>query len=242
MPHSGRWSIIETMTVDNDDTEAGSSTMRRLALAGVIGPVLAVLVFTVGGALRPGYSPMRQAISDLGTRHGGWLLDTIGVAMGVGLIGFAVSFAVLMRPALKAGVRWFVTVCIALDGLGVITAGLFTDAPATVALHTLGSSLGTVTTVIAFAVVGVALRRNDRWRRLGVYSLAAAVVALLLVVVEYAFLMPRSPLYGIPVGGAFERADFIWHYAWYVVFGWRLFRGTPTPSRPVLAGVSPARP
>lgn len=80
-----------------------------------------------------------------------------------------------------------------------------------------------------------ALRRNPRWRRLGSYSLMAAVVALALVAVEYAFLMPRPPLYGTHVGGAFERADFIWHYAWYVVFGWRLFRDTPRRSGLALA-------
>lgn len=48
-------------------TENGSVRMRRLALAGVIGPVLSVAVFSVAGALRPGYSPMRQAISALDT-------------------------------------------------------------------------------------------------------------------------------------------------------------------------------
>lgn len=234
MRRPGASSKIEAMSVD-DGTAVGSPTMRRLSLAGVIGPVLAVLVFTVAGVTRPGYSPVRQAISDLGTRHGGWLVDAVAVAMGLGLIGFAVSFTVLMRPVLSAGVRWFAAVCIALDGLGVVTAGVFTAAPATVALHTVGSSLGVVTTVIAFAVVGIALRRKDSWRRWGVYSLTAAVVALALVAVEYAFLMPRSPLYGLPVGGAFERADFLWHYAWYVVFGWRLFREVPRLSTPAPA-------
>lgn len=218
-------------------TENGSVRMRRLALAGVIGPVLSVVVFTVAGALRPGYSPMRQAISALGTGPGGGVLDTVGLLMGVGLILFAASFAMLMRSTLTAGVRWFATACFGLDGLGVATAAVFTDAPATVTLHTVGSSLGTVSTLIAFVVVGIALRRNARWRRWGTYSLAAAAVALALVAAGYAFLMPRSPLHGIHVGGLLERADFTWHYAWYVAFGWRLFRGTPEVSRGRLAVV-----
>lgn len=223
------------MTVDSGAGN-GSVVMRRLALAGVIGPVLSVAVFTIAGLLRPGYSPVRTAISDLGTGPGGWALDSAGVAMGLGLLVFAATFAVRMRPVLQAGVRWFATVCIALDGLGVVTAGMFTDAPATVALHTVGASLGTVSTVIAFAAVGIALRRNAEWRPWGVYSLTAAVVAVALVVAEYAFLMPRSPLHGMHVGGLLERMDFIWHYGWYVVFGWRLFRG-----RRRLSGAAPAR-
>jgi hypothetical membrane protein len=39
---------------------------RWLALGGVAGPLLFVLAFTVAGMLRPGYSPVDQAISDLG--------------------------------------------------------------------------------------------------------------------------------------------------------------------------------
>lgn len=218
-------------------TQTRSVVTHRLALAGVIGPVLSVVVFTVAGALRPGYSPVRQAISALGTGPGGWVIDALGVVVGVGLIVFAASFASLMRPTLRPGVRWFATVCIVLDGLGVATASVFTDAPATVALHTVGSSLGTVSTLVAFVVVGVALRRNPRWRRWGTYSMVAAAGALALVAASYAFLMPRSPLHGIHAGGLFERADFVWHYAWYVAFGWRLFRETPEPSRTRLASV-----
>ncbi|KAB8185474.1 hypothetical protein [Microbispora catharanthi] len=40
-----------------------------------------------------------------------------------------------------------------------------------------------------------------------------------------AFLVPRSPSHPLHVGGLLERADFVWHYAWYVAFGYRLFRG-----------------
>ncbi len=41
-------------------------TARWLALARVVGPILFVGVFTLAGFLRPGYSPIHQAISDLG--------------------------------------------------------------------------------------------------------------------------------------------------------------------------------
>ncbi|WP_185949195.1 DUF998 domain-containing protein [Microbispora sp. KK1-11] len=215
------------MPNDSDDRVPGGErvALRRLALTGVVGPILSVLVFTVAGALRPGYSPVHQAISALGNGAGGRLVDAVAVAMGAGLVVFAVVFATLLRPVLGRGVRRFAAVCIVLDGLGVATAGVFTDAPATTALHTAGASLGAISTLVAFAVIGVALRRDARWRRWGGYSLAAAVVALALVAAEYALLMPRSPLHALHVGGLLERADFVWHYAWYVAFGYRLFRG-----------------
>lgn len=48
-------------------TENGSVRMRRLGLAGVIGPVLSVVVFSVAGALARATHGLRQAISALGT-------------------------------------------------------------------------------------------------------------------------------------------------------------------------------
>jgi hypothetical membrane protein len=35
-----------------------------LVLAGIIAPIIFVLVFTIDGLLRPGYSPSHQMISD----------------------------------------------------------------------------------------------------------------------------------------------------------------------------------
>jgi len=40
---------------------------RWLALCGVLGPVVYLVTFTVAGFLRPGHSPIHQAVSDLGS-------------------------------------------------------------------------------------------------------------------------------------------------------------------------------
>jgi hypothetical membrane protein len=41
------------------------------------GPILFVVAFTVDGLLRPFYSPIHQAISDLGVGPNGNLMDAI---------------------------------------------------------------------------------------------------------------------------------------------------------------------
>ncbi|MBP2708219.1 DUF998 domain-containing protein [Microbispora sp. RL4-1S] len=74
------------MTYDSASAH-GRVTMCRLSLTGVIGPVLSVVVFTVAGMLRPGYSPVHQAISALGNGTGGLLIDAAGVLMGAGTRG-----------------------------------------------------------------------------------------------------------------------------------------------------------
>ncbi|MGW5361392.1 DUF998 domain-containing protein [Actinopolymorpha pittospori] len=205
---------------------APSPAVRWLALAGVVGPVAAVVMFTVAGFLRPGYSPVHQAISALGTGPQGWIINTIGILLSVSLMAFAVAFAVLMHGVLRTGARILAVGCVLVDGLGTLTASVFTSGPSTVVLHSIGATLGSVVSVVVYVVVGIGLRREPRWRRWGTYSLTAAVVAVLLVIAGYALLMPRSPLHTLRLGGLLERADFVWHYGWYAAFGLRMFLGT----------------
>ena len=54
----------------------GSIVPRLVALIGVVSPILCVLVFTLAGFLRPGYSPIHHVISDLGVGPDGWILNT----------------------------------------------------------------------------------------------------------------------------------------------------------------------
>jgi hypothetical protein len=55
------------------------------------------------------------------------------------LIAFAVGFALLMRQVLSVGWRCFGTALLVLRGLAQVTTGIFTDAPATVAIHSLAT-------------------------------------------------------------------------------------------------------
>jgi len=108
---------------------------RWLALiGGVINPIAFVLTYTVAGFLRPGYSPIHQAISDLGVGSNGSLLDTLAVISGLLLIAFVVGFALSMRRVLTLGWRWFGSAFLGLRGLALVTTAIFTEAPSTVAI------------------------------------------------------------------------------------------------------------
>ncbi len=85
--------------------QVGNPVVRWLVLAGVVGPPLFVAVFTLAGFLRPGYSPIHQAVSDLGVGSNAWLLDGGVIINGLLLIGFAVGFALSMRPMLSLWLR-----------------------------------------------------------------------------------------------------------------------------------------
>ncbi len=65
---------------------------RWLAVGGIVGPVMFVVAFTVADIVRPGYSVVHQAISDLGVGSNPLLLNAPLVAMGVLLAAFIVGF------------------------------------------------------------------------------------------------------------------------------------------------------
>jgi hypothetical membrane protein len=201
-----------------------TAVTRWLTLAGVVGPLLFVVVFTLAGFLRPGYSPIHQAVSDLGVGSNAWLLDGSAIINGLLLIGFAVGFALSMRQVLSQGWRWSSAVLLALHGLGIAVAGVFTEAPSTLAIHwKVGASLAFFGPIVAFLVVGLALRRDARWRGWGISLLGASLLTLVLIAATFWVFTPGSTLASLRLGGLLERMSFIEIEAWYVVIGWRLF-------------------
>ncbi len=184
----------------------GDQTARWLALiGGVINPIAFVLAYTLAGLVRPGYSPIHQAISDLGVGPNGSLMDTIAVLHALLLIAFAVGFALLMRGVLTAGWRWFGVALLVVRGLAQVTTGLFTDAPATVRIHSLATIVALLSMMGAFTVIGLGLVRTPQWRAWGTYSLVATLVTLLLVAIEFWAFRPGTPLAPARVGGLLER-------------------------------------
>lgn len=197
---------------------------RWLALAGVVGPILFVVVFTLAGFLRPGYSPVRQAVSDLGIGRNAWLQNTNFFVFGVLLLAFAIGFFLGMRQVIRRG--WLVTclILLILSSVGIINSGIFTEVPATVTLHwMLGFQLAVLPLVAACAIAGWQLRRVSGWRGYGWYSLITAGGIVALTLLSFAFFSPASPVSGAHIGGVIERILALVVFAWHVVVGWRLF-------------------
>jgi Protein of unknown function (DUF998) len=76
----------------------GSIPSRLVALIGVVSPILCVLVFTLAGFLRPGYSPIHHVISDLGVGTDGWILNTDLITSSLLFIIFAIGFYHWLLP------------------------------------------------------------------------------------------------------------------------------------------------
>ncbi len=197
---------------------------RWLVLGGIVGPILFVGVFTLAGFLRPGYSPIHQTVSDLGVGPNAWLVDASLIINGLLLIGFAVGFTLFMQSVLRQSWRWLITLLLALHGLGLAVAGIFTEAPSTLMIHYLvGATLGFVGPVVAFLVTGLALRRDPLWRRWGIALLVASLLTLVLVGTMIWVFTPGTPLASLRLGGLMERVVFVEAEIWYLALGWRIF-------------------
>ncbi len=217
-------------------------TTRWLALVGVVSPLLFVAVFTLAGFLRPGYSPVHQTISDLGVGSNGWLVDISCVVTGVLLSGFAVGFALNLRSVLRQSRRWLLTVLLAVHGLGLAIAGIFTEAPATVAIHWLvGADLGLFGPVVAFLVTGLVLRRDTQWRRWGIFLLIASLLTLVLLAIMAWVFTPGTLLAPMKLGGLMERVVLIEIEVWYMALGWRLFILAGSPQATLQRQATPAK-
>jgi hypothetical protein len=101
--------------------------MRKLLYAGVIGPLLFIVVFLVEGLTRPGYSAWRHYVSQLATGDGGWVQLVNFLVCG----SLAVVFAIGLRSALR-GSRGAIgaPILLGLFGAALLVAGVFVTDPA----------------------------------------------------------------------------------------------------------------
>jgi hypothetical membrane protein len=204
--------------------EKGSPLLRLVALIGVVNPILCVLVFTLAGFLRPGYSAIHQVISDLGVGPNAWILNTDLIVSGLLLITFAIGLYHWMRPVINA--RWLVTgtILLGLSGAGVVNEGLFPEtlpgdpsAHLHSVLHGIGLSVLFYALIIALLIIGWQLWKTPAWYRYGWYSVITAFVTFGLLAI------PHQIAAYYQIAGLIERAQVVEAFAWTVIMGSRLF-------------------
>lgn len=210
---------------------------RALALTGLIVALLYVADFTVAGVLRAGYSPIDQAVSDLGVGDNAWLLNSSLILLGLGLSASAIAFWRHAEPLTGGILRTLCSVLLAAVGIGFAIAGLF---PETDPIHwELGAPLVFFGAPVAFLLSGIIERRGPTSRGWGTLSLLIGLATLVSVgATFYVFSSYQYPAGGVgsasavgQYGGLMERLVFVVILTWYVVFGWRVSqlprRGVP---------------
>ena len=200
---------------------------RMLAWAGILGPIVFVTIFTVAGWLRPGYSAMEEAVSDLGVGPQAWIQNTNFFLFGALLLLFAIGFARIMQNLIGSRPAVIGAVLIAATGTGIVAAGIFPAEPPTEWLHfLLGFFFSSGSAIATSFYVGRKLRDVPGWESLARYSLWTGIGAVGLVVLSFVALNPASPLAEAGIGGLIERALVIEIFAWHTVTGLKLVKSS----------------
>src|SRR5438876_8469311 len=101
--------------------------MKKLLYAGIVGPLLFIVVFLLEGLTRPGYSAWRHYVSQLATGDGGWMQVLNFLVCGTLVLAFAIG----LRQALIGSRGSIVApILIALFAVALLVAGIFVTDPA----------------------------------------------------------------------------------------------------------------
>jgi len=206
-------------------------TMRHIGLwAGVVGPILFVLTFTLEGACRSGYNPVTMYVSALSLGPRGWIQAANFLFCGVLVAGFGVSAARELRTRkISAATGWIV----ALIGIGLAASGIFTmDRAATPwsamsaygRLHQLMGALVFSLAPISCLVLAWNVRGSGDWRAFRRWSLSAGLILIAAIIVQKLgeihpfFPTGRNPL------GLIQRTHLVTFLAWVTTLAHRLLR------------------
>ena len=204
---------------------------RRLALGGILGPMVFVAAVLVTAAARPEYHHATQTISELGEvgasraalmNYGGFLL------YGVLIIGFAAG---LHAEIGNGPADWLGPLLVAIYGLGYFAVAFApcnpgctgaTPIPSEQA-HFLISRVIFLTAVAGPLVLFVRLAKDPAW---------AGVSYLVLLLSVGGYLLFLLPIPGLGAGTQ-QRLFVGCTLGWILVLAWRLFRlNSPTSTSP----------
>jgi len=193
---------------------------RISGFAGILGPIVFVIVFVVLGQVTPGYSAVTQVISNLELGQYGWIQQLNFLQMGSVIVAFALGFREAMTEITLRRVR-LAPGLLVLSGLGMIEAAFFT--PALPVEHALGFLFFIIPLLVAILLIGKMFLRTGESRNLGIYSLANGLLVLLLLL--YFFLQgAAAPVGEVPGGiiGIVNRTFVVLALSWFCVVGARL--------------------
>jgi hypothetical protein len=208
-----------------------ASLQRLGAWAGIVGPILFTIVYTVDGWFQPNYSAISEPASNLAVVNNGWIQITNFIIFALLALLFAFSFALGMRVLIAQHWLLVSTILLVVAGLGFLNDAVFSAAASGespnaphVVLHTIGFEVIFTSLALACIIAGWQLRKAAGWRGYGWYSIITAVITLFPVVFVVFSPSLSNGAHPQMYGGLFERIFISITFAWYVVMGFRLLR------------------
>jgi hypothetical protein len=191
-----------------------------LLVCGLVGPPVNVAVFTVEGAIRPGYSAIRDFNSLLSLGSHGWVNIANFIVLGLLMIAFAVGVQWVLRdgPAINTG-----PIMLAVFGASLVVAGAFVADPGPSAvtahgtIHIGASVIGLTALTVACFVFAGHYSQLANGRRFAFYSRVTGVVSAALFIASV-------PLMQVGIAGLLQRLEILIICTWIVLLAVRLIR------------------
>jgi hypothetical protein len=146
-----------------------------------------VILYIVLGTLRPGYNPVRQQISVLGTGSNAHWMNLGFVLSGLFVVVGMIGFGRTLR--LSLGREAAVTTLLAFPALGLIICGFF-HMDTHLLLHTIGAQVACGLPIFTFAIAARLLWHTRR--PIAIWLLVGAALTLF-ALLGYMFLSPTAP-------------------------------------------------
>ena len=208
-------------TIQND------SLTRLLAICGIVGPILFIVVILVFGLLRPGYDPIRQQMSELGEVGApNAIAFNMAAYFLLGLLMIAFAFG-LHRGISEGKGSKLVPILIAVSGVGWVGASFFrcdagcVNESVTGRMHGLTGMIAVFPLLIAPLAILPRLKKDNRWQSYRPFSLIMGALAVTLFCVLFSTAV--SPAQE-PYGGLMQRLTFYTPLLWIEVMAIRLLR------------------
>ena len=203
---------------------------RQLAaLAGAIGPVSFFAVLLVEGAVRPGYRPMHDTISELSLGPRGWIQSANFLIFGILFIVFARGVKASLDRSLAARTGAALLFVI---GLGVLGCGLFRAEPwppssmgASGLIHLVCAMVLIFALLpVATGVLARAFVSDARWGSLGLVTGLTSIITLVLLAGGLALMSPpgQPARIGDEYAGLIQRVDVGVFLLWQIAVARRI--------------------
>jgi len=203
-----------------------STSQRKLsAWAGIIGPALFALVFTIEGFLRPGYNMLSTFISALSLGSRGWIQIANFIVFGILLLWFTIGVATEFKSG-KAS-RWGVILLTVL-GFCYLLSGFFgMDATGTPfggntvhgILHGIFGGIVFVGMPVSCFVFLRRFREDPKWKGMILWALVLGIIVSLGVLMMIVSIkLPTTAVYFANWNGLIQRIALVPWMIWLFVF------------------------
>lgn len=198
---------------------------KYLALGGVAGPLVFIIMTVYAGNLRIGYSHFQQFISELGASStpNAQLMNNVGfIPSGLLIAVFGVSLLMLLP---KRKLALFGSVMIICFGTGILVSGFITcDAGCPVFgstenfVHNGISTLAFLMAILGVGVLGFSFKTNSSFHLFWKYSVVSSIFSFVFLLAMFASLQSRT------YTGLFQRLLLFTLFLWCVVVAIQLYR------------------